>query len=86
MPEKKIDSEMKLEDALRRLDEVLKELDKDSSDLDRSLKLYEEGVSLVRICNERLSAADRKIKMLKMSADGEISEVDFEGNATGEKK
>ena len=70
--------EMKLEDAMRRLDQVVKELDGENADLDKALKLYEEGVRLVRICNAKLDEADRKIKILKLSSDGELIEKDFE--------
>lgn len=79
MPAKKIDKdEMKLEDAMRRLDEVVKLLEAEGADLDESLKLYEEGVRLVRICNERLADADRKVKRLKLSPDGEIVEEELD--------
>ena len=70
--------EMKLEDAMRRHDQVVKELDGENADLDKALKLYEEGVRLVRICNAKLDEADRKIKILKLSSDGELIEKDFE--------
>lgn len=84
MPVKKIKEEdIKLEDALLRLDEVVKALDSENIDLDASLKLYEEGVRLVRICNERLSDAERRIKMLKVGADGEVLEVDFDNGGDG---
>ena len=84
MPVKKIkEGDIKLEDALLRLDEVVKALDSENIDLDASLKLYEEGVRLVRICNERLSDAERRIKMLKVGADGEVLEVDFDNGGDG---
>ena len=74
---KKVQKEIKLEDAMRRLDEIVKALESEGLDLDRSLKLYEEGIGLVRICNEQLSDAERKIKVLRVNSDGEISEDDF---------
>ena len=74
---KNIDGEMKLEEAMARLVEVVKRLDAEGSDLEESLKLYEEGIRLVRICNERLTDAERKIKLLRVSAEGEITEENF---------
>ena len=74
---KNIDGEMKLEEAMARLDEVVKRLDAEGSDLEESLKLYEEGIRLVRICNERLADAERKIKLLRVSPEGEITEENF---------
>ena len=74
---KNIDGEMKLEEAMARLDEVVKRLDAEGSDLEESLRLYDEGIGLVRICNERLTDAERKIKLLRVSAEGEITEENF---------
>ena len=76
---KKIEETMKLEDAMRRLDEVVSALDQETVDLEQGLKLYGEGVRLVRICNERLSDAERTVRVLKMSGDGEIVEEAFGG-------
>ncbi len=68
---------MKLEDAMRRLDEVVAALDSEQTDLERALSLYEEGVSLVRICRERLDDAERTVRMLKLNSDGEITEMEM---------
>ena len=40
-------------------------------------KTHEEGIALARMCNSRLEDTERKIKMLQISADGEIEEKDF---------
>ena len=67
-----------IESAMKRLDEVVSLLSAENISLERSLELYEEGVSLVKIANARLEDAQRKINMLKMSADGEVGEVPFD--------
>ncbi len=69
------------ESATQRLEEIVRQLEKGNSSLDDSLKLYEEGVSLVRFCNEALENAEKKIKILVADANGEMSEKDFSGNA-----
>lgn len=74
--EKKIE-EQSLEVLMKRIDEIAKRLGGDDVTLEESLTLYEEGVSLIRICNDKLSAAQRRIKLLKISSDGEISETDL---------
>lgn len=71
-------NDMKLEEALSRLDGVVRALDSDKLELEESLRLYEEGVGLVRVCHERLSAAERRINALRISADGEIVEAPFD--------
>lgn len=68
------EKEIKLEDALKRLDEVVAALERDGVDLEASLRLYEEGVRLVAACNQKLNDAERQIRVLRMSADGELRE------------
>ena len=65
------------ETATQRIEEIIKLLEKGNSSLDESLKLYEEGISLVRFCNEALDSAEIKIKTLTMSDSGELIEKDF---------
>ena len=67
-----------LEEAMKRLETVVAEMSADGLSLEKALSLYEEGVALVRICNTELETAERKINMLKMSADGEVSEAPFD--------
>jgi len=78
MSAKKINEEVTLEEAMKRLSEVVKQLDSDGTDLEGSLKLYEEGVALVRLCNEKLQAAERRISVLRISSEGEIKEENFD--------
>ena len=73
----KDNKELDFETSMKRLDEISSVLEKDSVSLEEALKLYEEGVRLVRTCNERLENAERKIKLLKIGSDGEVSEVDM---------
>ena len=75
--------EMKLEEAMARLDEVVKQLSDEGRDLDSSLALYEEGVKLAYVCNEKLKDAERRINILRVNSDGEVYEAPFgEGEAT----
>ena len=67
-----------LEEAMKRLEAVVAEMSADSLSLEKALALYEEGVALVRVCNAELENAERKINMLKMSADGEVTEAPFD--------
>ena len=65
------------ESASMRLAEIVKVLEQGNSSLDESLKLYEEGVLLVRFCNDSLDNAEKKIKMLVADSDGKMIEKDF---------
>ena len=85
MPENKItvNEEIKLEAAMARLEDVLRALEKDGVALEDALRLYEEGIRLVRVCNDRLEDAERRIKILKLSDGGEIVEEDFADKTLG---
>ena len=65
------------EEATARLEEIVKLLERVNTSLDESLKLYEEGVSLVRFCNDALDNAEKRIKMLAPDSNGKMVEKDF---------
>jgi len=73
----KKDENISFENALLRLEEILKVLEKGSAPLDESLKMFEEGVTLVRLCNNKLDNAEQKIKILVKNEDGNYDEQDF---------
>ncbi len=64
------------EESVARLEEIVKELEGKEIPLDKSLKLYEEGVSLVGVCSSYLENAEKKIKVLSLGPTG-IEEKDF---------
>jgi len=68
---------MKFEESMERLDEILQKLESGDAPLDELLKLYAEGVALIRACNERLENAEQSVKMLQMQPDGSVAKVDF---------
>ena len=72
----KIDG-LSFEDAIRKLGEITSELEKGSADLERSLLLYEEGIKLIRYCNKMLEEAQRKVDILSINNDGELTEKEF---------
>ena len=66
------------EAAMERLEEITRLLESGAEGLDDSLKLYEEGVSLIRLCTQKLETAEQSVKVLQMSEEG-ITLADFEG-------
>ena len=68
---------MSFEAAMERLEEILHILEGGNENLDTSLKLYEEGISLIRSCSAQLENAEQIVKMLQMQADGSAALVDF---------
>ena len=68
---------MNFEQAMSRLEEIVRSLENGSATLDESLKLYEEGIGLVRTCSAKLDEAEARIKLLNVTADGVSGESDF---------
>lgn len=62
----------RFEDALRQLEEIVQRLEKGELALEESLKLYEEGIRLSRLCHAKLEEAEGKIELLMKDARGEL--------------
>ncbi len=56
--------DMAFEAALARLEEIVRALDNGAAPLDESLALFEEGVSLVKLCSAKLDSAEQRVKIL----------------------
>lgn len=61
---------LSFEEAMLRLREIADKLENGQATLDESLSLYEEGIALVKLCNEKLNEAEQKIRTLDPSAVG----------------
>ena len=70
-------SEITFEAAMTRLEEIVRALEGGNAPLDTSLALFEEGVSLVKFCNQKLDAAEQKVKILQRGEDGTLTETDM---------
>ena len=71
-------AEKKFETALARLEELVQELEQGDLPLEQSLKLFEEGIKLSRICHVRLEEAERKVEILLKDSAGNIKIHPFE--------
>ena len=61
---------MTYEKSLRRLDEIMAQLESDQVGLDASLKLFEEGVDLLRTASAELEKAETKVQLLIEKSQG----------------
>lgn len=61
---------MNFEKNLRRLDEIMAELESEQVGLDASLKLFEEGIELLRSASTELDAAETRVQMLVEKSEG----------------
>lgn len=65
-------SELDFESALRRLEEVVERLEQGETALEESLRTFEEGVRLVRLCSDRLRAAEVRLHELEETMEGPV--------------
>lgn len=61
------------EEALKSLERVVEVMEADDLPLETLLAKYEEGIKLVKVCQETLAEADVKIQELEKSAAGEFT-------------
>ena len=71
--------ELSFEEAMQKLEEIVNSLESGDFALEESLKLYEEGVKLVNLCNQKITGVEKSIKIL-LNKDGEFVEEDFNLN------
>lgn len=61
------------EAALEQLQATVKKLESGELSLEQSLKYFEDGVRLTRICQEHLSTAEQRVEILmKANAEGQV--------------
>jgi exodeoxyribonuclease VII small subunit len=70
---------MNFEKSLQRLDEIMAALETEQVGLDASLKLFEEGIELLRKASAELDKADTKVQVLIERSEGgfELRETDL---------
>jgi len=70
---------MTFEKNLRRLDEIMASLEGEQVGLDASLKLFEEGIELLREASAELDKAETRVEMLIEKGDGgfQLREMDL---------
>lgn len=71
-----MNKDMKFEEAIAELEKTVKALEDGNTPLDKALELYEKGIALIRLCNEKLEGAEQKINML-LNEGGALAEKPF---------
>lgn len=66
--------ELRFEEALSRLEAVVSKLEGGNVPLDEALASYEEGMALIRFCNERLDEAQQRIEAVRKTENGFVTE------------
>lgn len=72
------DNEQSFETAMERLEHIVEEMESDKLPLENLLQRYEEGVKLVRVCEDKLKTAEQRIEIITRNAAGEPQLEEFE--------
>ena len=70
------------EKAMKQLELIVEELESGTLPLEKSLKKFEEGMTLSRYCNEKLEETEKRISLLTADEEGNPVEARF-GSETG---
>ena len=65
--------DISFEDAVDKLDSIVEEMESDGMPLDKMLVRFEEGAKLVKLCEEKLKAAETRITQLEENLEGELA-------------
>src|SRR5882762_6433357 len=71
-------SETSFETAMERLEKIVEEMESGKMLLEDLLVRYEEGMKLVKVCQERLARAEQKIEIITRDYTGKTSVKNFE--------
>ena len=66
------------EKALEQLEKIVNDLESGELTLDESIREFEKGVDLSRLCQKKLELAEERVKKLIEKADGKIDMELFE--------
>ena len=71
-------SEHSFESALERLEHIVEEMEGDRLPLEELLGRYEEGTRLVKVCQDRIGAAEKRIELIAKNASGAADLTEFD--------
>jgi exodeoxyribonuclease VII small subunit len=74
---RKIIPELNFEGALDRLEGIVEQMESGKLPLEELIQRYEEGMKLVKICQERLASAEQRIEMITRDSAGKPIVKDF---------
>src|ERR1700682_2543351 len=72
------DAELNFEGAMDRLEKIVEQMESGKLPLEDLIVRYEEGMSLVKVCQERLASAEQKIEIIARNSAGQPVVKEFE--------
>ena len=68
----------KFEESIKELEKIVKTLEDGAPSLDESLKNFEKGITLIKVCQKELESAENKIK--ELTEDGDTKPFDSDNS------
>lgn len=68
----------KFEESIKELEKIVKTLENGEPSLDESLKNFEKGITLIKVCQKELESAENKIK--ELTEDGDTKPFDSDNS------
>src|SRR5256884_5973910 len=72
------ETELNFEGAMDRLEKIVEQMESGKLPLEDLIVRYEEGMNLVKVCQERLAKAEQKIEIIARNSAGKAIVKDFE--------
>ena len=67
------DADITFEDAAEKLETIVEAMESEELPLEKLLVQYEEGTKLVKVCESKLQAAEKRITQLEENLEGELA-------------
>ena len=64
------------EQAMNRLEEIVSALEDNQISLEKSVELFQEGIQLTKLCNDKLEGIENKVA--KILVDGKLEDLNLE--------
>lgn len=64
------------EEAMNRLEEIIKLLENNQTSLENSVELFQEGITLTKLCSDKLQTIENKVA--KILVDDTLEDLPFE--------
>lgn len=80
-PAKKLSPELNFEAAMDRLEAIVEQMESGKMQLEELIVRYEEGMKLVKTCQERLASAEQRIEVITRNHAGKPVVQPFEPTA-----
>ena len=74
-------ADLSFETAMDRLEKIVEQMESGQLPLEDLIVRYEEGMNLVKVCQERLASAEQKIEIIARNNAGKPVVKDFEAAA-----